>query len=354
MTTARQAMVAWVDRRIDDILRAPPMWGSDEAVELQVLQLLEMRDAAQNPTAANAQPRRVLERYAEFLRSRRPRKVGPAAVIAPGAELAPLLRAFADTLRAELQPENPFEIHDLAIRLTFSDHKRAAASAVSTYIDGLRRAVRAVAGKGSAGRPARGIGQATDYALEDLELAPPNGAAGTATVCLGAARSQRDFEAEERVRDGFSKLIAVTEWAAHDTPLGALQLSDASRVALQAQRLLPSAGIDQVELGGRLLARPSPVIFRASQRRRLLEVATSGATQEPFEREDEIRALDLDRGTISIGKQQRVECFAAPDLLELVTEVGVTAKIVGTLIKRIVGKPFVVVDSLTVPERPLD
>ena len=74
------------------------MWGSDEAVEMQVLQLLEMRALALGPGHPAENPREVLDRYAAFLRERFPSMApGPLHRLAP-AELVGVLRQFCAVL----------------------------------------------------------------------------------------------------------------------------------------------------------------------------------------------------------------------------------------------------------------
>lgn len=61
-------VVGWIDQRIADMLRVPRMWGSYEAVELQVLTLVELRFTILNPKTMQEKPRFVLDAYREFLR----------------------------------------------------------------------------------------------------------------------------------------------------------------------------------------------------------------------------------------------------------------------------------------------
>ena len=63
-----------MDKRIEDMLAAPRMWGSDEAVELQVLLLLEIRTLALQPEKLAADPRCILDAYAAYLTKTYPAK----------------------------------------------------------------------------------------------------------------------------------------------------------------------------------------------------------------------------------------------------------------------------------------
>lgn len=354
MTTLKESLAQWVDQRLDDVLREPRMWGaSAETVEFQVLQLLEIRDAATNPTFARKQPRRILESYGQFLRARFPGQRRPGCELVKGdfAELARMLRAFSAHVIAAFPAENPFETHELAVRLTFKDQLEPSAAAVGGYIDELRRAVRAVSREGSRRAP-RAVEQATDYSLQDFQLVPRNGVPAQATVCLGSGSlAQEDFDSEHRVRDGFTRLLTIAEWAGTDANVSALPSSgreERTRIAIQARRLVPSAGVERVEIGGRLLARSKPVVFQAAQDARFLEVIKEDSYEEPFEETHEIRAIDLDRSLIKIGRRLRLSCSLTPAQLRVVTEVGVHAKVKGTLVKPASGPRFVVVEDLQI------
>jgi hypothetical protein len=73
MGDIRDTIVTWADQYLLEILAAPRMWGSLEAVEMQVLQLLEVRALALRPDQELASPRRVLDTYTAFLRDRYPK-----------------------------------------------------------------------------------------------------------------------------------------------------------------------------------------------------------------------------------------------------------------------------------------
>lgn len=93
----------WVDQRIEDMLAAPRMWGSDEAVELQVLLLLEIRTLALRPEELAADPRCILDAYAAYLTKTYPAKPNrPLSQIVEtdhlGLELAAALRPFRDLM----------------------------------------------------------------------------------------------------------------------------------------------------------------------------------------------------------------------------------------------------------------
>ncbi len=85
-------------------------------------------------------------------------------------------------------------------------------------------------------------------------------------------------------------------------------------------------------------------MFRQDYERRLVEVVGASTTPRPFDRFDEIRAFDIDRGHLILGKD-RLRCYVRADQVPKVVAVGVSARVVGRLFAPIVGKPFVLVDQ---------
>ncbi|MFI5296469.1 MAG: hypothetical protein ACHREM_00105 [Polyangiales bacterium] len=64
-------LVAWVEERIESMLKTPGMWGSNEAIEMQVLTLL---DVIAFQRGALDHPRKIFDAYCAFLRERFPEK----------------------------------------------------------------------------------------------------------------------------------------------------------------------------------------------------------------------------------------------------------------------------------------
>lgn len=67
MSSLRDVLVGWIDERTAKILATPRAWGSDEAVEMQVLLLLELRAVALSPQQEAAAPGRLVDAYAMYL-----------------------------------------------------------------------------------------------------------------------------------------------------------------------------------------------------------------------------------------------------------------------------------------------
>ncbi len=98
-------LVEYIDRRLDAMLAAPAMWGTDEAVELQALQLLDLRTLAFAPENRSGKPRATLDDYAGFLRRKFPEAptLNLAALLEREGrqhELAAILGEFRDFMLA--------------------------------------------------------------------------------------------------------------------------------------------------------------------------------------------------------------------------------------------------------------
>jgi hypothetical protein len=100
----RDDLVSWLDRRLDRVLAAPPTWGSPEAVELSVLQLLQVRVFAR-PARGLATPGELFDAYVAYLRQRFPRQPQRPLFELVGEDdeaysnLADGLRGFIETIR---------------------------------------------------------------------------------------------------------------------------------------------------------------------------------------------------------------------------------------------------------------
>ncbi|MEP7125621.1 MAG: hypothetical protein ABJE95_32115 [Byssovorax sp.] len=110
----KDTIVTWVDERIDDMLAAPRMWGSDEAVEMQTLLLLELRALTVSPAAELANPRRIVDAYAAHLASAFPTQPHRPLfqLITPdplGATMAHELRKVVNALRPSTSMPAPHQ-----------------------------------------------------------------------------------------------------------------------------------------------------------------------------------------------------------------------------------------------------
>jgi hypothetical protein len=359
----RDILVNWVDQRMDDMLATPRMWGSDEAIEMQALLLFEVRALAMRPEQEIANPGRIMDAYAAYLAQTYPAKPHRplCQIVEPddlGLTLAAELRKFRDAFLPNMLEENPFQHSDVAIRLTFEPDKTPTASAVTGYYEEFRRAARAVArprGKAT-GRAAKNIEEATDFTLNDVRVTPPNGSPAEALLLLGAEPpGQRELFPNEQVRDALSNLIAMGEWASSGAELSDLPVDDVeqrTRVAVQALRILPRRGISKVSLGGKLVGRSRPVEFYAHQERRIVDVIGATMAAEPFDRQDETRGVDLDRGVVILGQKDRLTCHVRSGDLGSVARAGVQAHVRGKLFRPFSRRPFVLAEELVWLDSP--
>lgn len=356
MSSLPRTITAWADARIADMLAAPRMWGSDEAVELQILQLHEIRALALRPAQELENPRGVLEAYQAFLQRKFP-GVPPAPLFtlvehleatAFGAALA----EFSAALRKSLREEDPFEHAAVALRLTFDSTRSPSMAALSGYYEEFRRATRAGAReRAGPGRARKGIEEATDFSLDDIVYSAPNGAAGQVTLELGPPARQADWIADDRVRDTLTSFVTVAEWAEGGAEVSELRIDDAearTRAAVQVRRLVPRGSIRSVSFGGKLLSRSVPAVLRGEHEARILKVVSELTAPEPFDMSEVIRAIDLDRGLLVLGKQARIPCYVRPELLHEIAQVGVRAQVVGQRYRPLKGPAFVLAERVEV------
>lgn len=364
MKGLHETIVAWVDQRMKDMLDAPRMWGSDEAVEMQALLLLELRALALRPDKELANPRRILDAYTAYINKTFPKTPNRPLfqIVEPddlGHHLADEFRRFLEAFGPTLLEENPFEHNNLAIRLRFKPGHTPTTSALTGYYEEFRRAARATTRRAEArtGRGQKDVEMATDFELADVRITPRNGAPAEAMLLLGAGIGQQDLLVHDLVRNALTGMVELGEWASSSAVVGELPVDDVerrTRLALQTLRILPRGNVEDVGLGGQLIGRSRPVLFRADHERRLVEVVGASTTPQRFDHRDEIRAVDLDRGTVILGKAARLRCYVRPEQMPEVVAVGVLARVVGQLYRPIVGKPFVLVEAIEGATLPSD
>ncbi|MRG96491.1 hypothetical protein [Polyangium spumosum] len=358
MSTLRDTIIRWIDKRTTDMLAAPRIWGSDEAIEMQVLLLLQFRALTLRPDFDHGDPGALVDAYMEYLTRTYPQcPHQPLHQIVEadrlGFNIANELRKVVQTFTRSMLEENPFQHNDLAIRLVFEKGRTPTTAAFTGYYEEFRRAARAVARRvdKAVGRAPKGIEEATDFALSDVRVTPKNGAPAEALLLLGAGvpSESRDWVAENAVRSAIVDLVTMGEWATSDADVSALPVDDMeqrSRTTVQAMRIIPRRGIMKAEIGGTLIGRAKPVEFRPEHERRFLTVLGSSAPSEMYDETEEIRGIDLDRGLVIVNRKMRLPCYVRPEQLQEVTEVGIQAHVMGTLYKPLTGRPFVIVSHI--------
>ena len=100
-------LLRFIDDRLDHMLEAPEMWGADESVELQLLQLLEIRLLIAAPPRSQDGWRQVQADYERFLDEHFPGSPPTTLTARLGAErrreLWPLLATFVGAQRMQHQ-----------------------------------------------------------------------------------------------------------------------------------------------------------------------------------------------------------------------------------------------------------
>ena len=103
--TLATTLLRFVDERLDQMLEAPEMWGADESVELQILQLLEIRFLITAQPRSQADWRQVQADYEHFLADHLPGSPPTTLTARLGAERRPelwsLLTAFVVAQRQQ-------------------------------------------------------------------------------------------------------------------------------------------------------------------------------------------------------------------------------------------------------------
>lgn len=364
MSGPRDMLVEWIDRRTRDMLETPRAFGSDEAVEMQVLLLLQLRAIALRPALETEAPGRIVDAYLSYLAKMYPHKPHRplSQIVEPdqlGKSLAAELRKAVAVFTQQMLEENPFEHSDVVLRLTFEPGRTPATSAFTGYYEEFRRAARAVVrapGKRT-GRVTKSIELATDFALKDARVTPENGAPAEVLLLLDANRELHDAAAAQQVRDALSGLVELGAWAGTSEDIAHAPIDDVerrTRVAVQALRILPRRGVASVGIGGRLIGRSRPIELKAEHARRIVAVIGAATHAEPFDRHEVVRGVDLDRGLVILGssRKDRLPCYVYPDQLGDLAIAGIGARVRGQLFRPVFGHEFVLADSIDFDEQP--
>lgn len=336
------------------------MWGAHlEAVELQILTLLEVRALGLDFERERDQPRRILDKYvrllAEKFGSDSPRPLHELIDPADDARFAALARELSDALRVPAGDgdDDFFRYSHVGIELSFRPGQFLRAQTVTSYYEDFRRATRALAraGSGRTGRVERYVESGSDFALESIQITPLNGVPARARIALGAPYGQRDLIADDRVRSALKWMLDVGERADREGPealtnFGAdLDVESRTRTLVQTLRILPRGGVEEVKIGGTYVGH-RPVGFRRVHAPKVMAAVAEGTAPGPYDVTARIRAIDLDRGSITHGrkKDERILCYLPPD--HRLTRVGVDARIVGKRYQPRHGHPFVIAEEI--------
>ncbi len=259
MSDVVTAAVAYIDRRLATMRRAPKSWGSPESLELQALLLLELRTFLLRRRTHAGDPYEVRDAYARFLAQRFPDLPGRFMIDAiPAEDLAQRMpdrvMALRDEVVSSLGPEDPFQTAALAVEVRFRP-----GLATPPFAKAARYVARLL---GAIGKVVRGTGgRSTDVAvpLPDIRLAPGNDDTGPG-ILFAFDPVQGDRAAVQGYWDALAKLVHLV--ASFDEAPGPARLREMfpdSRerevVVGAARRLYPRSTIVSATLGGQGLGR---------------------------------------------------------------------------------------------------
>lgn len=132
MTSVESNLIGFIDDRLSHMLEAPGMWGSSESVELQVLQLLEIRALLLGPPDLQSHWRHVQTDYERFIAEQFPGAPPTTLTALLDEELdkvIPLLARFVAEQRRVQPSRNPIQIRnawEITMVESFVDKIRAA------------------------------------------------------------------------------------------------------------------------------------------------------------------------------------------------------------------------------------
>jgi hypothetical protein len=360
--SSQDTIVRYIDQQLGSIVTRPAMWGTDVAVELQAVMLLELRAVVLRSPGDDAAPRAVRDAFNSFVRKRLPD--APPVPLADilnqrnrGADLATFLADFIATLKAQTPETNPFSKYDVALVLELkADVPTASAGLVGEYIEGVRRAIRGILRRHSRGRPGKEYEAASDLLLPTIDVSPANGAPSRITVPMMQPALQTS---SSHVSDALADIVATVEWASTKEPPRDLtsRLEAAvplDRLAAQTLRLLPRRDIELVHLGGRIMDRSQPVTLLREHALRLNQaIAETQKRSHKVHDTGSVRELDLDKYSFRLtsGTRNRAKCvLASAELLPIVERaLGRTARVTGREYQSDRTK-FIMIESIT----PLD
>ncbi|MEZ4293900.1 MAG: hypothetical protein R3B70_02905 [Polyangiaceae bacterium] len=368
MSAVEDILLKFIDRRLEAMLRCPEMWGTDEAVELQVLQLLRIRALTLRPQSESKRPRATLDAYGCFLRRKFPKDgvANLAALLEQRGEqnqLSAILAEFRAEMAQRVTPQNPFDEHDIVLVLSMRrDVQVPRASTVTSFYDRFHSVMRALTReRGTRGRGTRELEMAIDFAMPTIHVHEANGKPARVLIPLDQPAGARELSYEGNIRGAMSQLATITRWAVRpDEPVKTLQASlnddvNPRSLAAQALRLMPGeeAAIETVKIGGRLSGARDPMIMRPDIARRVVEVVREGQAPRAFEETGSLRAVDIDQGSMRLtvergSKKVSIACWVEDrDIISFAREMlARTVRVWGLEYQSPTGRSFVIVERM--------
>lgn len=338
MLNMQELLLHYIDECIGSMRRAPETWGSPECLELQALQLMELRSLAVRPITFQRNHRETMRVYHGFLS--RVLDSDPTFLLSSGLaqrgrldELPKLIGELYSEVKARLPPEDVFKDHDLVLELALDKGAEPKFSTVCAYYEGFQKALRGILrsmsekAEGKTEKETRELLQAaTDYTLPEMRIVRDDEGTRMQVSLLQPTKGQLRFDgttyAETSVREAIRSALSLAKWAEDDAPdMGTLhQLfpneQQRKSIAVQTMRIIPEEGVKEIRVGGRFVGQTEPAMLNAGQAIKLVSVLKEGEKPRPFSYTGVVRAVDLDQKSFRLRyRDMTIRCWV-PDNLD--------------------------------------
>ncbi len=252
--------VAYIDRRLGMMKRAPKTWGSPESLELQALLLLELRTFLLRRRTYASDPYEVRDAYARFVAHKFPESPGRfMADVLPAErlvqELPDLVAALRDEIVSTLGPEDPFRTAAVAVEVRFpAGFATPPFGKAARYVGRLISTIGAIV-RGTGGR-------STDAAFPVPDVRFSSHAGAGPSVMFAFDLPGGESAAIKAHLEALRKALSVVECALIDHDRGLAQMCillpephERTMIAQKVRRLRFTRGIDEVRIGGEALQR---------------------------------------------------------------------------------------------------
>lgn len=224
-----------------------------------------------------------------------------------------------------------------------------SASALTAFLDAIRKGVQAVASYNSSratfGRPAVQLQKACDFRIMAFlpgSLQMGMGLPEPSQTELFAQHASEELRWFREAQAALGEYLAVARWAAENLPAEELERIvpefQKRRILLRAVKpLVPRArgGIEYVELSGAAVPGRTPIYLSAAASVRLSSALEAAVSETEERYTGDIREMDLDRRTFRLrnikDKPGEVACYLPEDLGPITaTFLGKRARVIGT------------------------
>jgi hypothetical protein len=321
MKTALELIIEHIDARLASMSLpgAARMWGSGESLELQALQLLELRTLALRPYSFTADPREMRRAYMSFVakKVKNPPSMLMWAILEQGNASTTLPAFIGDITRnvaQELPQDDPVSESPLALELQFSAAEEDVSFAkVCRYYYKFEESVTAVAKRQVSSREYKNRVSGTYFPVPDIRIVRKLGAGPRVQLPIGAPLGGDGHVSnfgplagkgahEDLFMRGLDKTLELATWACSEDAISpdiAFNMFSNRKalndVARKTFNIFPGQGIESVRVGGTYM-NGSPVTVQAKYAHRMLELIDDEGRNEPFETVGTVDAVDYEQG----------------------------------------------------------